>query len=138
MKSFKQYLNEAKIDREYSHSTEIRFDSLGSGFHCDINPFAGRGYLLSDNDLDSYSHEFSIGVFSSGSVEYYRNPTNEELDVLKKVRSGEITDPKKRPSYIITQEMKKVMNTEILKAANEFDKKVEAILKKHGFVKGKK
>ena len=161
MKSFKQYLNEdksdkldrytkdivphikkdpkdkklkeAKIGTEYSNAMEIRFDSLGSGFECTINPFDGE--LGNFNDQDS--HKFSISVFSSGSVYYYRTPTDEENEMMEKVKNKEI-DFKKGPRYIIIQEMKKVMNTEILKAASEFDKKIETILKKHGFEKKSK
>ena len=132
MKSFKQYLNEAKIDRESSHSTEIRFDALGSGFHCDIDPFCSDYW-----DDFAKIHTFSIGVFSSGSVEYSRKATENEIEQHQKVLNKEI-DPKKGPYWLITQEMKKVMNTEILKAVNEFDKKIEAILKKHGFEKRSK
>ena len=132
MKSFKQYLNEAKIDREYSDGTEIRFDALGSGFNCKINPFDWKTFTD-----DERVHTFSIGVFSSGSVEYWKNVTKEELEQYQKALDKEI-DPKKGPYWLITQEMKKVMNTEILKAVNEFDKKIETILKKHGFEKKSK
>ena len=131
MKSFKQYLNEAKIDREYSNGTEIRFDAIGSGFHCAINPFS------SDWDDFAKTHRFTIGVFSSGSVEYSRKATENEIEQYQKAIDKEI-DPKKGPYWLITQEMKKVMNTEILKAVNEFDKKIETILKKHGFEKKSK
>ena len=131
MKSFKQYLNEAKIDREYSYSTEIRFDSLGSGFSCNINPFDYKSFTDAER-----VHNFSIGVFSSGSVDYWKDVTEEELEAFKKLQNKEI-DPKKGPVESVRQEMKKVMNDEILKAVNEFDKKIEAILKKHGYKKSK-
>lgn len=135
MKTFKQFLKEAtiKAGNDSSSAVEIRFENLGGGIDAQVIAF--------DDIFENQEHLISFNCFSSGSVEFVRKITDDEMkkyNEVKELRSaGKLkdSDVKKYPSYQIKQEARKMFTNEIYKAAQEFDKKIADIAKKYGYKK---
>lgn len=135
MKTFKQFLKEAtiKAGNDSSSAVEIRFENLGGGIDAQVIAF--------DDIFENQEHLISFNCFSSGSVEFVRKITDDEMkkyNEVKELRSaGKLkdSDVKKYPSYQIKQEARKMFTDEIYKAAQEFDKKIADIAKKYGYKK---
>ena len=121
----------AKSERESSHSLEIRFDSIGSGFECTIDPYTSR-----DFGQKGHINKVGFGVFSSGTT-YYVNPISDE-DHEKYEKALELKDRANNPYGKEREKMLKVFKSEILKAADEFDKKIDSIMKKYGYTERSK
>ena len=129
----KKRIEAAQLEDKYSDSIVVRFDNLGGGFDVTIRPF--------DTVFEDRTHTLAINCFSSGSVEFSRKITKEELEKYeeaKRLRSENKlsdSDAKKYPYWQIKQEGKKFMSNEIWKAAKEFDAKIAAIAKKYGYIR---
>ena len=122
---------ELKAGNDLSSAVEIRFENLGGGIDAKTIPFES---MFEDNE-----HLISFNCFSSGTVDFVRKITDEEMEKYneaKELRSaGKLKDVKKYPSYQIKQEARKMFTNEIYKAAQEFDKKIADIAKKYGYKK---
>ena len=124
---------ELKAGNDSSSAVEIRFENLGGGIDAQVIAF--------DDIFENQEHLISFNCFSSGSVEFVRKITDDEMkkyNEVKELRSaGKLkdSDVKKYPSYQIKQEARKMFINEIYKAAQEFDKKIADIAKKHGYKK---
>ena len=127
MKSFKEYLNEAKIDPSIAGLADsaIRFENMGGGINVKIYPLNSTGF--SNNDV---YETLSLNTFSSGSVEF-RTAVSE----IGKWTDWKALDDKTQKDYLAKVKKNSIEFAKKLeKLANEFDKKVLELAKKSGYV----
>ena len=135
MKSFKQFLKEdkkslkeAKELQRSMNGSKIGFDSIGSGFEIRVDPFTGKGFSMNE-------HRLAFSVFSSGTVDYYKDASKEDVDLYMAVRNKEVNLADKDQPYGKVLKESSKMYDEIKKAVDDFDKRIEAITKKYGYKK---
>lgn len=126
MKSFKQYLNEAKIDPSAAGLADsaIRFENMGGGINVKVYPLMSIGF----HGNDVYE-TLSLNTFSSGSVEF--RTTNSEIG---KWGDWKNLDDKTQKEYLNKVKKNSIdFAKKLEKLANEFDKKVFELAKKSGY-----
>lgn len=106
---------------------EFRFDSIAGGFDLNCDPFYSLGFTG-----DKYVSKVSFQTFSSGCTDY-----SKEIDpkVLEEFNNAYKNGTSNKYYGQAIKELYKSLDKEILKAANDFDKTIESIMKKHGFKK---
>ena len=119
----------AVIDKRYTNSIAIRFDSIGGGFVSRCSP-----YNCFDIDNLRYGHTFDFNVFAGGTTHWDKQIDKKEMEQFhlpKEERQDTNAFTKKQ------KEMTKVLESEIFKAADRFDKEIQSIMKKYGYIKRK-
>ena len=126
MKSFKQYLTEAKMKPSDGLADyDIEFDTVCGGLYVRIFPLTRTGF----NDANVFP-VLKIGTYSGGDKVTFR-PTNSEFGKWSDWQSMDDKSQKEYLDKIKKQSSDFAKNLE--KLASEFDKKVLELAKKSGY-----
>ena len=127
VKDFKDKFKKEVTSAVYNENKgEIRFDSISGGFDIYCDPFYST-LMTSERYVDLVR----LNTFSSGNTEFIKDIDEKTLNEYK--QSFQDRTSNKYYGQAIKEAHK--IDAELLKAAKDFDKAVEAIMKKHGYRK---
>lgn len=127
VKDFKDKFKKEVTSAVYNENNgEIRFDSISGGFDIYCDPFYST-LMTSERYVDLVR----LNTFSSGSSEFIKDIDEKTLNEYKQ----SFQDRTSNKYYGQAKKEAHKIDAELLKAAKDFDKAVEAIMKKHGYRK---
>lgn len=120
-------VNEVKSATYDEGRKEIRFESISGGFDINCDPFYMPGFTG-----DRYIDLVNFTTFSSGNTNYVK-----EIDpkILEEYKTAYKTEKTNKYHGNAIKESYKTISKDVLKVVNDFDKALEAVMKKHGYKK---